>query len=433
MRIEIFGVTGLPEIAPDDDLAAMIAARAELRDGDVLVVAQKVVSKAEGRMVEVDPQRRDEERAAWVAKESVRVVARRGDLAIVETHHGFICAHAGIDASNVAPDRLALLPLDPDGSAARIRDGLRARAGVEVGVIVADTFGRPWRAGQTNIALGVAGIEAMRDHRGEKDSFGMPLIATVIAIADELAGAAELVMGKSDGVPVAIVRGAAVAMRPDADGRDLIRAREEDLFPTGALEAVEARRSVRAFAPREVPIEAIERAVAAAATAPSPHGSRNATPFRFVWLRADTARDAFLDALADAWRADLVADATVDEVIERRLQRSDDLLRRAPVLMACFVSTVGADAYADERRRRAERDMFVAAAGGATQSLMIALAAQGVGSCWVSASIFAPEMARTALGLGEGWQALGCVAAGYPVVPLPARGPVSPEPFLDIR
>lgn len=231
MKIEITPVRGLPEIAGGDDLAAMIAERAELRDGDVVVVSQKVVSKAEGRVVAVDPERRAEERARLAEKEAVRVVARRGDLVIVETHHGFVCAHAGVDGSNLPPDRLALLPEDPDASAERLRARLRELTGARVGVIVSDTFGRPWRVGQTDVAIGAAGISPVRDLRGERDAFGNPLVATVIAVADEIAGAAELVMGKSDGVPVAIVRGLDVG--GEGTARELIRPHDEDLFPRG--------------------------------------------------------------------------------------------------------------------------------------------------------------------------------------------------------
>ena len=220
MRIEVIPVTDLPEIAEGDDLALLISQHAEIRDGDVVVVAQKIVSKSEGRIVEID--------------------ADHPRIVISPTRHGFVCANAGVDASNVPPDRLALLPLDPDGSA----EQLRAALGARIGVVISDTFGRAWRIGQTNVALGVAGIKAVRDHRGEKDSFGMELEATIIALADEIAGAAELVMGKSDGIPVAIVRGLEGA-EGDGSARELIRTPEEDLFAVAGVEVVEARRSVR--------------------------------------------------------------------------------------------------------------------------------------------------------------------------------------------
>lgn len=235
MRLEIFGVEGLPEIAEGDDLAALIAARADLRDGDVVVVAQKVVSKAEGRLVAIDPSDRDAERARVVAGETKRVVARRGDLVIVETMHGFVCAHAGVDGSNVAADRLALLPADPDASADRLRARLASISGHSLAVVVSDTFGRPWRVGQVNVALGVVGLRALRDERGGTDTYGNDLVATLIAVADEVASAAELVMGKTNGVPVAVVRGLAGSLGPGT-GRDLIRPPEEDLFPHGIIE-----------------------------------------------------------------------------------------------------------------------------------------------------------------------------------------------------
>ena len=235
MSIEILPVEGLPEIQEGDDLAALICERADLSEHDVVVVAQKIVSKAEGRTVPIDPTRRDEERARVVAAETVRVVARRGDLVIVETAHGFVCAHAGVDGSNIAADRLVLLPIDPDASARAIRAGIRDRTGLTVAVIVADTFGRPWRIGQTNVALGVAGMEPITDLRGSHDAHGNDLVATQIAVADEIAGAAELAMGKTDGVPVAVVRGARYQAGPGS-GKELIRPPAEDLFTTGVLE-----------------------------------------------------------------------------------------------------------------------------------------------------------------------------------------------------
>jgi dehydro coenzyme F420 reductase / coenzyme F420-0:L-glutamate ligase / coenzyme F420-1:gamma-L-glutamate ligase len=438
MKLEILPVAGLPEIEEQDDIASLIAEHAQLYDADVVVVAQKIVSKAEGRVVPVDPARRGQARAQAVSEESVRVVARRGDLVIAQTRHGFVCANAGVDASNVPPDRLALLPLDPDGTALSLRARLLAITGCSVGVIITDTFGRPWRMGQTNVALGVAGVRPLRDHRGEKDAFGMELEATIIAIADEIAGAAELVMGKSDGIPVAIVRGLEGAAG-EGEGRELVRPAEEDLFATGGVEAVEARRSIRRFAKTEVPSEVVRRAVQAAATAPAPHGSRVGHPWRFVWLRSAAEREAFLDELARAWRADLQGDGTPQDVIERRIQRSDAILRAAPALLACFVSTKGADEYVEERharaaqRARGEREMFVAAGGAAVQNLMVALQAQGVGSCWISTTMFCPADARDALGLGPDWVALGCVAAGYAAGIQVPRGEVEIGDVLDIR
>jgi coenzyme F420-0:L-glutamate ligase / coenzyme F420-1:gamma-L-glutamate ligase len=432
MRIEIIPVEGLPEIESGTDLAQLIADRSTVRDGDVVVVTSKVISKAEDRLIEVDPAEREAARREWAERQARRIVARRGDLIIAETDHGFVCAASGVDGSNLPPDRLALLPLDPDGSAARLRDALKAR-GADVAVVVSDTFGRPWRAGQTNVAIGVAGLRPMRDHRGDKDTFGMVMESTVIAVADEVASAAELVMGKIDGVPVAIVRGLSKESLGEGTARELIRIADEDLFRTGSLETIEARRSVRAFAGRPVEREAIERAVAAAATAPAPHGSRAARPWRFVWLRNETPRHRFLSAMEEAWKVDLADDQTPPGVIEQRVERSRRLLDGAPVLLACFVSLAATDRYRDAERLLAEREMFLTASGAAIQNLMLAFSAQGLGSCWLSTSLFCSPEAAGALGLGPDWQAVGCVIAGHPAETPLSREPINPTPFLDIR
>ena len=433
MHIEIIPVEGLPEISPGDDLAGALADRAPVRDGDVLVVTSKIVSKADGRLVEVDPLSRGEARQEWAEREARRIVARRGDLIIAETAHGFVCAAAGVDGSNLSPDRLALLPTDPDGSASRIRQTLRAEREVDVAVVVSDTFGRPWRAGQTNVAIGVAGLLPMRDHRGEKDSYGTLLEATVIAVADEIAGAAELVMGKTEEVPAAIVRGLPRDSFGIGSSRELLRAAEEDLFRTSAVDAVEGRRSIRRFDGRAVPGDILRRAVAAAATAPAPHGSRTQRPWRFVLLHSPDARASFITELARAWRRDMEADRTPEAAIARRLTRSRTLLTEAPVLLACFVGLAGSDRYSDARRILSEREMFVAAAGAAVQNLMVSLSTQGVGSCWLSTSLFCNEEAAAALGLGLDWQAVGCVIAGYSTEEPAPRPPLNASDYLDIR
>jgi coenzyme F420-0:L-glutamate ligase/coenzyme F420-1:gamma-L-glutamate ligase len=234
VTLSIIPIAGVPEIRPGDELAVLFAeaARAQdtpLADGDCVVVTQKVVSKAENRLVPLDPDDLDARRAL-VESESVRIVRRRGDLIISETTHGFVCANAGIDLSNVDEGWAALLPVDSDRSAKHIRDALRARAGVDVAVIVSDTFGRPWRQGLTDVAIGVCGIAAVLDLRDTPDALGRDLKVTEVAIADEVAAAAELVMGKALGVPAAIVRGLDPALFRDSSIRELIRPHSEDLF-----------------------------------------------------------------------------------------------------------------------------------------------------------------------------------------------------------
>ncbi len=230
MSISLLPVEGIPEIHPGDDLASIIAERAELRPGDVVVVTQKVVSKAEGRLVPVDPADPLSHKV-HVEAEAVRVLRRRGDLVMTETRHGFVCANSGVDLSNVEHGWAALLPVDPDRSARWIRDGLRARTGLELGVIVSDTFGRTWRRGVTDVAIGTAGVAAVVDLRGTTDALGRELAVTEVCVADELAGAAELVMGKSTGVPVAVVRGVDPSwLRESSVRAEIVRPHGEDLF-----------------------------------------------------------------------------------------------------------------------------------------------------------------------------------------------------------
>lgn len=228
--LSVIPVTGIPEVQPGDELAELIAASVDLVDGDVVIVTQKVVSKAEGRLVQVDP---DDplSHKDLVRREAVRILRQRGDLLVTETSHGFVCANSGIDLSNVERGWAALLPVDADRSARRIRDALKARARVDVGVVVSDTFGRTWRKGLTDVAIGTAGVAAVVDLRGTQDALGRELAVTEVCVADELAGAAELVMGKSSGTPVAVVRGVDPSWLRESSVRDeVIRPYGEDLF-----------------------------------------------------------------------------------------------------------------------------------------------------------------------------------------------------------
>ena len=243
--LEILPVEGIPEVRPGDDLPDLIARATgeDLRAGDILVVTHKIVSKAEGRLVDlraVEPSAlakgfaarygRDPRQIEVVLRESRRVVRMDRGLIIAETHHGFVCANAGVDASNVpGDDAVCLLPVDPDASAARLREALTARAGSDLAVIVSDSFGRPWREGITNVAIGVAGMDPLTDYRGQRDPYGYPLEASILAVADELAAAAELVMGKTGGIPAATIRNYPYKPGPGA-ARDLLMDPGRDLF-----------------------------------------------------------------------------------------------------------------------------------------------------------------------------------------------------------
>ena len=229
-KLEIIPLEGIPEISPGDDLVEIIGQLNNIQSGDILVVTQKIISKAENQMIDIDPNDPLSHKPL-VERESVRILRRRGDLIISQTKHGFVCANAGIDLSNVERGQAALLPDDSDRSARRLRDGLAGRFQLDVGIIISDTFGRPWRRGLTDIAIGSAGVLPILDLRGSPDAFGREMQVTEVALVDELASAAELVMGKSSGIPIAIVRGADMSWFGSGSVQDqIVRDPQDDLF-----------------------------------------------------------------------------------------------------------------------------------------------------------------------------------------------------------
>ena len=422
MTVEVLPVLRLPEVRPGDDLAALLAPPLRalgLREGDVVVVTQKVVSKAEGRIVPDE----GSGRSRWIERETEAVVARRGDLVIARTRHGFVCANAGVDASNVDAGTLTLLPEDPDASAERIRSGLGAALGMTPAVVVTDTFGRPWRHGVVNVAIGCAGLPSFVDLRGTPDDRGHVLEATVVALADEIAAASGLVMGKAARIPAAVVRGV-VADAPEAPAHALVREPRDDLFRESPLVAIAARRTIRSFGPGGVPRHAVEEAIRAACTAPAPHHTR---PWMFTALESPAARRGLLATIAEAWRADLRSDGTPEATIERRVARSDAVLGAAPLVIVPWVRFAGAHPYPDDERAGAEREMFLLAGGAAIQNLLLALHAQRLASAWISSTLFCQEETRAALGVADEWYALGTVAVGPP-----PEGEPPPRPQLDV-
>ncbi|MEU0980872.1 coenzyme F420-0:L-glutamate ligase [Streptomyces griseus] len=427
----VWAVGGMPEVRAGDDLAKLIAAAEPgLVDGDILLVTSKIVSKAEGRVV------RAADREAAIDAETVRVVARRGPLRIVENRQGLVMAAAGVDASNTPAGTVLLLPEDSDASARAIRDGLRDALGVRVGVVVTDTFGRPWRNGLTDVAIGAAGVRVLDDLRGGTDAYGNPLSATVVATADELASAGDLVKGKAEGLPVAVVRGLAHAVSADAESpgaRALVRSAADDMFRLGTSEAIREavtlRRTVREFTDDPVDPGAVRRAVAAAVTAPAPH---HTTPWRFVLLESAGSRTRLLDAMRDAWIEDLRRDGKSEESIAKRVRRGD-VLRNAPYLAVPCLVMDGSHTYGDERRDAAEREMFVVAAGAGVQNFLVALAGERLGSAWVSSTMFCRSVVREVLSLPSSWDPLGAVAVGHPAGAPRERGARDAEAFLTVR
>lgn len=437
--IEIRPVAGLPEFRPGDDLGVAIAAAAAwLRDGDVVVVTSKVVSKCEGRLVPApeDEEARDRLRRKLVEAEAVRVLARKGRTLITENRLGLVQAAAGVDGSNVDRSELALLPVDPDASAAALRAELRERLGVSVAVIITDTMGRAWRNGQIDAAVGSAGLAVLHNYSGSVDRHGNELVVTEVAVADEIAAAADLVKGKLTAMPVAVVRGLSV---PDdgSTARHLLRPGAEDLFWLGTSEAIDLgrrqaqllRRSVRRFSDEPVPAQLVESAVADALTAPAPHHTR---PVRFVWLQSQDSRMRLLDRMKDKWRADLAGDGRSAESVERRVGRGQ-ILYDAPEVVIPFMVPDGAHSYPDVARTEAEHTMFTVAVGAAVQALLVALAVRGLGSCWIGSTIFAADLVREELDLPGDWEPLGAIAIGYPQEPADMRKPVGVMDLLVRR
>jgi coenzyme F420-0:L-glutamate ligase / coenzyme F420-1:gamma-L-glutamate ligase len=402
MTIELIPLEGLPEIEPGDDLAALLEpplAANSASDGDVVAITQKVVSKAEGRIVPA------EDRAGWIERESVGIVARRGDLVITRTRHGFVCANAGVDASNVREGFLTLLPEDPDASAERLQKELSARLGLtRLGVVITDTFGRPWREGVVDVAIGCAGLPALHDLRGTLDDRGKRLETTVVAFADAVAAASGLVMTKTARVPAALVRGldASVGNEPPGPASALVRRPEDDLFRESALIAVSVAQPSDVFGPGQVPPEILEEAVRAASAV---HTSED---WSFVALSSPAAQRR------------LAVPAT----------GTDEALRRGSILIVPCLRVAGGRTSA----RRTEEAVLLSA-GAVIRTLVVALHAQHVGWSWDPNLPFDANGARESLALGEDWRPMGIVTVG----PMPeggasrARPPMDPTRALDRR
>jgi coenzyme F420-0:L-glutamate ligase/coenzyme F420-1:gamma-L-glutamate ligase len=359
VTLEILAVQGIPEVLAGDDLASLIVSHARgLLDGDVLVVTSKIVSKAEGQRFDID-------RESAIDAETVRVVARRGDTRIVQTRHGFVMAAAGVDASNVTKGDVLVLPVDPDASARRIRDGVRSLTGVNVGVVISDTFGRPWRNGVTDAAVGFAGLLAFEDLRGTVDPYGNELHVTLTCTVDEIAAAADLVKGKLTGIPVAIMRGLSVVLDAESPATqgvsNIVRRIEDDLFSLGTRDVLRARVDTLEFGDESVDPERINRAVHEASHAARPAGW---DLLRFVVL---AARD-----VPSSLQADVEVPASAAMVIVAYLPGSptaQDLL----------------------------------AAGAAIENVLVALAIEQVGSRWLWLAVAPrPELA-TVVGVDECW------------------------------
>ncbi len=459
--ISLIGIPIQHKFREGDDLSGIIREAIEscaelpdgLHNGDIVVVTSKIVAKVEGRVIAA------QDREDAITSETIRVVATKVHerdgvpvtTRIVETEHGLILAAAGVDASNTEDGTVVLLPRDPDASARELRASLENTFGINVGVIITDTLGRAWRLGVTDHAIGASGVHVLDDLTGTTDAFGQQLHMTMVAVADELAAASELVRAKSSMTPVAVIRGAqSWVMREDdqhksdQSARDLIRPTSEDLFSLGtnearsegARDAVYLRRTVRSFTNSPVPATVIERALRAAASAPAPH---HTLPWRFLVLvrgENDQLRDELLNAMQETWKSDLAAEGRTPEEIDRRVSRGN-ILRTAPTVIFPFVD-LGAGAHTYPivngidigQRNDSERTMFHIAGGAAIENMLISIAADRFGSAWISSSIFCPSTMRRILNLPDTYWPLGGIAVGEPAAPARERANIEVESLL---
>ncbi len=469
-QLTLTAVPGIPLIHPGDDLAAIILQRLtdaglSLHNVDVLVVAQKIVSKAEGRLVPLDsvqPSNRSFSLAAETGKDpklvevilrdSREVVRHRRGVLIVEQRNGFVCANAGVDHSNVpAHDdspQVALLPADPDASAARLRAQLRAATGKDVAVIINDSHGRPFRLGTCGVAIGVAGMAALSDRRGTPDLFGQPLRITTVGTADELAAAASTLMGQgTEGQPVVLIRGA--AFEP-ATGtvRDLLRPREADLFrepvpPSGLANLLYRRRSIRHYAPRPVDRNTLEELIAAACAAPSAHNRQH---WRFAVITKRAVKERLAQAMGESFRQDMRREGLPPHEIEARAGRSYSRLVTSPALIIAGYSTsdtglpvAGGQQISNppppskiqNEQSKIEETMAIQSVAAAIENLLLAATAFGLGACWICWPLFCPDVVREALRLPDDFQAQALVTVGYPadVPPRRERFPLETRSF----
>ncbi|MGE0241870.1 MAG: coenzyme F420-0:L-glutamate ligase [Parvibaculaceae bacterium] len=427
-------VLGLGEVVPGSDLAALLIralerAAIQLRDGDILVLAQKIVSKSEGRLVELagiapspSAQRlaamcgKDPRLVELVLRESKEVLRCQRDVLIVEHRSGFIMANAGIDFSNVEQpgpgDELALLlPEDPDASCARLRTELRERLGCTVGVVINDSHGRAFREGTVGVAIGASGLPALNDKRGEFDRHGRRLQSTQVALADEIAAAASLMMGQAgEGRPAVLVRGieAAGADRPAAS---LIRPRARDLFRGPRLvDAITQRRSVRRYTATPIPPGLMERLLELSAHAPSAH---NRQPWRFAVIAGPEKKSELAHQMAARLRMDRALDGDRPELIEKDAGNSIDRIKGAPAVIVVCLDMSDMDHYPDERRRHAEYQMAVQSTAMAAQNLLLAAYAEGLAGSVMCAPLFCPDVVRACLDLPGSWQPQMLVTLGH--------------------
>jgi coenzyme F420-0:L-glutamate ligase/coenzyme F420-1:gamma-L-glutamate ligase len=428
---------GVPMVKPGDDLAGVIlaaltASNETPRDGDVLVIAQKIVSKAQDRFVRlgtVTPSEEAERLAREVNKdarlvelilrESTEVVRHRRDVLIVAHRLGLVMANAGIDQSNVDQgvddDTALLLPENPDATCAELRDALRARTGAELAIIINDSHGRAFRNGTVGVAIGASGLPALVDLRGAPDLYGRRLQSTEVALADEIASAASLLMGQaSEGRPIVLARGV-LHGRAEGAAADLVRPKKIDLFRAAPgpseSELIARRRSIRRYTQAPVSDDVIKQVLDAAINAPSAH---NRQPWRFAVLKDAAAKERLARAMGNRLREDRSRDGDASELIEQDVARSFARITAAPVAIVVSLTMEDMDVYRDARRAAAEHQMAVQGTAMAMQNLLLAAHAAGLGASIMCAPLFCPDVVRASLALPAQWEAQALITMGVP-------------------
>lgn len=434
----LVALEGIPLVSAGDDLSSIIlrglkTSGQELRSGDVLVIAQKIVSKSQGRLVRLDqvsPSPEATQLALEVGKdprvvqlildESRAVVRKRPGVLIVEHRLGFILANAGIDFSNVdqssGGDEFALLlPEHPDATCDQLRQRLKETTGADVGVIINDSHGRAFRNGTVGVAIGVSGIDAVADLRGRHDLFRRPLQSSEIGTADELASAASLLMGQAgEGRPIVLISGLSLPVT-DGNARQLVRSRQIDLFrgdDSGGWETVAvSRRTIRRYRPDPVPQDVIDKMIRIAVCAPSAH---NRQPWRFVILKEPAERERLARAMGDRLREDRLRDGDAADVVQADYERSVSRIVSAPLAILVCATVDDMDTYPDERRSAAERQMAVQSTAMAMQNLLLSAHAEGLGTSIMCAPLFCPDTVRSSLHLQTTWEPQALITLGYP-------------------
>ena len=426
-------LAGVPLVQPGDDIAAIIlaalaASHETLCDGDVVVIAQKIVSKAEGRIVPLasvlpsaeahslaQKVNKDPRLVELILRESTEIVRYRRDVLIVAHRLGFIMANAGIDHSNVeqgsGDDTALLLPEDPDATCAQLRKTIKALTDADVAVIINDSHGRAFRNGTVGVAIGASGLPALSDLRGHADLFRRRLQNTEVAIADEIASAASLLMGQADeGQPIVVARGLPMQQR-NGTAAELIRAKNLDLFRSPAPGAIlRGRRSIRRYTEKPVTDAVLEQVLETATCAPSAH---NRQPWRFAVLKNFAAKERLALAMGEQLRRDRTRDGDRSDAIEQDVARSVARIIGAPIVVVICLTMEDMDRYPDDRRNAAERQMAVQGTAMAIQNMLIAAHCAGLGASVMCAPLFCPDTVRTATNLPIHWDPQALVTLGY--------------------